>query len=153
MKTWLVAGLAVVLVAIQFIRPARNASLASPFASPRDITIVFPPPPEVKQVLATACYDCHSNLTRYPWYANLQPAGWWLASHVNDAKKELNFSEFAGYSSKRQARRLESIVDEVRDRTMPLKSYKLIHADARLTEAQIKALSDWAEKAADELGE
>ena len=91
-----------------------------------------------------ACYDCHSNTTRYPWYANIQPVGWWLASHVNDGKQHLNFSEFAAYSPKRAAKKFDQIIDEVTDREMPLASYKLGHPDARLTNAQSKLLTDWA---------
>ena len=44
--------------------------------------------------LGKACADCHSNQTRYPWYAEVMPLGWWLEDHIVKAKKELNFSEF-----------------------------------------------------------
>jgi hypothetical protein len=114
---------------------------------------VYPTPPEVRQLLIVACYDCHSDTTRYPWYANIQPAAWWLASHVNDGKEHLNFSEFGSYSSKRAARKLQQCIDELDDGTMPLKSYKIVHTDARLTDAQIKTLSDWAEGIHDQLAD
>jgi hypothetical protein len=113
--------------------------------------VLYPPPPEVREILATSCYDCHSNQTRYPWYAGVQPVGWWLAHHIADARQVLNFAEFGTYSPKRQARRLEALVDEVRDRTMPLKSYAFIHRAARLTDAQIAALCHWAEATQDRL--
>ena len=135
-------GLAVVFVAIQFVQPARNVS-AQPSAN--DITTRYPTPPAVKQLLAAACYDCHSNTTRYPWYANVQPAAWWLAYHVADGKRHLNFSEFTAYAPKKAVVKLEDLVDEVHAGEMPLASYRLAHADARLTAEQRTLLADWAD--------
>jgi len=150
-KTKILLGLAVVFVALQAFRPARNISATAPFTGKDDITVLYPPPPAARQILATACYDCHSNQTRYPWYAEVQPVAWWLASHITEAKGELNFAEFGTYPRKRQMKKLESLVDEVRDRTMPLKSYTFIHRDAKLTDAQITALSAWAESIQDKI--
>jgi hypothetical protein len=140
-------GLLAIGVAIQFVRPAKNDSPIGP----DDLAAKYPPPPEVKHLLETACYDCHSNHTRYPWYAQLQPAGWWLASHINDGKTQLNFSEFASYTEHRRAKKLQAISDEVTDHSMPLNSYTWIHRDAKLTAAQIKTLADWAEALAEKI--
>ncbi len=140
---------AVLLVGAQFIRPAKNLSAAAP--GPDDLTVLRPPPPEVKAVLERACYDCHSNTTRYPWYASIQPIGWWLADHVKEGKAHLNFSSFGAYPAKRQERKLNELLDEVEEGHMPLASYKLVHADARLTPAEIKALTDWAAAVRDDL--
>ena len=145
MKTRIFLGLMVTFLVLQVFRPTKNLCATAPFTGPNDITVLYPPPAEVRQILATSCYDCHSNQTRYPWYAEIQPVGWWLASHVTDARRQLNFAEFGALSRKRQMKRLESIVDEVRDRTMPLKSYTYIHREAKLTDAQISALCNWAE--------
>ena len=134
-------------VAIQFIRPAKNDSPDGADA----LAAKYPPPPEVKQLLETACYDCHSNRTRYPWYAQIQPVGWWLANHINDGKDQLNFSEFASYTEHRRAKKLLSVADEVNDRSMPLPSYTWIHRDAKFTDAQIKTLADWAEALAEKI--
>jgi len=144
----IILGLVVFFVAIQFIRPAKNIA-ARP--SENDITDHYPTPPAVKQLLAVACYDCHSDTTRYPWYADVQPVGWWLSSHVNDGKKHLNFSEFATYSPKRAASKLDFMIDEVTDHDMPLLSYRLGHPDARLTPAQIKLLTDWADSVREQI--
>jgi hypothetical protein len=133
---------AVLLVGAQFIRPAKNIFPAAP--GPGDLTVLRPPSPEVKAVLERACFDCHSNNTRYPWYAEIQPIGWWLADHVKEGKAHLNFSTFGTYPAKRQERKLNELMDEVEEEHMPLTSYRLVHADARLTPAEIKALTDWA---------
>ena len=134
--------LLLLFVAIQFIHPGHNLS---PGPGPNDIAAHNPVPPEVSQLLQVACYDCHSNNTRYPWYASVQPVGWWLAGHIHDAKRHLNFSEFDGYSPQLAAKKLDLAMTEVREHDMPLHSYTLIHADARLTPEDVKLFCDWAE--------
>jgi hypothetical protein len=151
MKTKILLGLAVVFLVIQFIRPAKNLSAAMPFAGPADITALHPPSPAVRQILAESCYDCHSNHTRYPWYAEIQPVSWWLAHHIKEARRELNFSEFGTFTKKRQIKKLDALGDEVRDHGMPLSSYTLVHRGARLTDEQAAALIQWAETAADQI--
>jgi len=141
--------LVVVVLGIQFIRPEKNQSLDAP--GPDDLTVMYPPSAEVQAVLEQACFDCHSNNTRYPWYAEIQPVGWWLADHVEEARSHFNFSAFGSYSAKKQRHKLEEMMDEVRDKAMPLQSYKLVHGDARLSDAQIKALTGWAEAVHDQL--
>jgi len=130
------------LVAIQFVRPARNDSAG---AGPDDISVRHPVPADVNAVLQRACYDCHSNHTRYPWYAEVQPIRWWLDSHINDGKRHLNFSAFGAYTPQRAGKKLQAVSDEVTEHTMPLKSYTWVHSDARLTPAEIKLLAGWAD--------
>jgi hypothetical protein len=131
------------LVIIQFFRPGRNQS-AGPF--PNDVTTQFPLASETKSVLEVACYDCHSNNTRYPWYTNVQPVGWWLQNHVNEGKSELNFSEFATYAPKKQHHKFEEIKEAVTEGWMPLDSYKWIHKDAVLTKEQSAAIAKWCDE-------
>lgn len=133
-------GLALVLVLIQFIRPAKNLSTAP---APGDLTALYPTSPDVKAVLAKACYDCHSNHTRYPWYASIQPVGWWLANHVKDGKRHLNFSEFASYNARRADHKLHESIEQIEHDDMPLPSYTWIHRDAVLTPAEKTLLIDW----------
>jgi hypothetical protein len=141
--------LAAVFVALQFVRPEKNVS-ATPLG-PDSLVVRYDAPPEIRRLLATACYDCHSNNTRYPWYAEIQPAGWFLASHVRNGKRALNLSTFATLGQKAQARRLEFMLDAMTDRAMPLPSYTWAHRDAILTDAQIQAFAAWAEPLAKRL--
>jgi cytochrome c553 len=92
-------ALLLVFIALQFVRPARNISVTVQNA---DMITQFKTPANVAGVLKTSCYDCHSNNTRYPWYANIQPVGGLLAYHLKDGKEELNFNEFTSYSKRRQ---------------------------------------------------
>ncbi len=151
MKRKILLGLAVVLVAMQAFRPARNESATPAFTAPDDITVRFPTPPAVKQILATSCYDCHSNTTHYPWYAEVQPVGWWLAEHIKDGRKHVNFAEFGALAPKRQLKKLQAVSDEINDRAMPLPSYLFVHRNARLTDAQVSALDDWVKSVADRI--
>jgi len=138
----------IALVAIQFVRPDRN--IASQVSS-SDISAVLSIPDSVKVILQHACYDCHSNNTRYPWYANIQPTGWWLAGHIKEAKGDLNFSEFGGYEQRKQSGKLEGIAAVVEEDIMPLRSYKLMHKNARLSTNEKTLLIDWARQSADSI--
>jgi hypothetical protein len=137
-------GLAAAFVALQFVRPVKNRS---PEAGPDDITAKVTVPADVQRVLAKACYDCHSDHTRYPWYAEVQPVGWWLASHIHDGKKHLNLSEFGTYNAKTADRKLRQIARNVDNHEMPLNPYTWIHRDAILTAAEIKLIDDWIDAA------
>jgi Haem-binding domain len=127
-------------IVIQFIRPTRNISAA---ITANDITSHYAIPDSVMTILKTACYDCHSNNTNYPWYTNIQPAGWWIQDHVNEGKKELNFSEFGSYTVKRSMKKLKEIKEQLDKNEMPLSSYTLIHTKAKLDSGQKKLLIDW----------
>jgi hypothetical protein len=142
------AGLLVGLIALQFVPVLRNAG---PAEGPSSLVATQPVPAGVQAILRRACYDCHSNFTKYPWYAAVQPVGWWLNDHVTEGKAELNFSEFATYSTKRAVRKLRSTADEVRERHMPLKSYLLAHSEAKLADADVVTIANWAEDLADEI--
>ena len=133
-------GLLIVLVVIQFFRPARNESNETAF----DISTKYPVPDTVKAILKASCNDCHSNHTEYPWYANIQPVAWWLANHINEGKDELNFNTFAKYRIGRQYSKLDKIAKEVNEGEMPLSSYTLIHRYAKLDDGQRKLIADWA---------
>ncbi len=144
MKTFkrILVILLIVLILIQFFRPAQNRS-ASP--SPADISTIYPVSANVNSVLEKACYDCHSNNTRYPWYANIQPVAWWLDDHIREGKHDLNFSEFASYRIGKQYRKLEEVVDLVKQGDMPLQSYTIVHIDAKLTREEKVLLTSWTD--------
>lgn len=141
-KKILIAVLAVFII-IQFIKPEKNVSAED---SPNDIFAHYQAPDDIKQLVQSACYDCHSNNTVYPWYAEIQPVAWWLADHVKEGKSELNFSEFASYSPKKGDHKLEEFVEMLEAGEMPLKSYTLIHRDAKLSAEQVAKLSNWAKE-------
>ena len=136
------------LIVIQFFRPAKNKSEG---LSKNDISTLYPVPNDVQDILKTSCNDCHSNNTVYPWYAEVQPVAWWLNEHIEDGKKDLNFSEFASYRPRRQYKKLEEINELVKENEMPLNSYLLIHKDAKLSDQQKLTLANWVEATRDSL--
>ena len=133
--------LLVVFIIIQFFRPKKNVQTT---ISSNDIVAHMAVPVNVQNILYKACYDCHSNNTTYPWYAEVQPAAWWLDDHIKEGKKELNFSEFASFRLRRQFHKLEEITEVVKDKEMPLESYTVIHSDADLTQEERETLVSWA---------
>ncbi|MBE7170098.1 MAG: heme-binding domain-containing protein [Williamsia sp.] len=138
----------VLLITIQFIRPARNNDK---HLLTTDIIKTVPVPDTVLGILKSACYDCHSNSTRYPWYVNIQPVAWMMAGHIKQGKADLNFSEFGAYSKRKQAHKLRAVSEVLLECSMPLSSYTLIHTDARLDEAEKKIIIAWALKMQDNL--
>lgn len=134
-------GLLVAFVIIQFIHPAKNINSE---VTAQDISVLYPMPDSVRQVLQKACYDCHSNNTKYPWYNNMQPVAWWLNDHITTGKKELNFSEFGKRTPEKQVKKLGKLVKEVEEGGMPLDSYTWIHKEAILTPAEKQMIIDWA---------
>jgi len=136
--------LLVVLVGMQFYRPEKNVATGDYVAAFETETN---PTPEAKAILKTACYDCHSANTEYPWYNNIAPVSYWLADHIEDGKKHLNFSDWENYDAKKKDHKLEELIEEVKEGEMPLKEYTWTHGDAKLTQEQINALVSWAKDA------
>ncbi|HEU5081351.1 MAG TPA: heme-binding domain-containing protein [Opitutaceae bacterium] len=129
-------------IAAQFIRTPKNEGL--PMMG-NDLFQLHSAPVAVRSAIQNSCYDCHSNHTRYPWYAEIQPVSWWLGQHVTEGKEHLNFSEFGHLEPRRAARKLEDSIEQIEDDAMPLPSYLWQHRSARLTDDQKKAVNEWLE--------
>jgi hypothetical protein len=100
-------------------------------------------PAQVKGVLARACFDCHSDETRWPWYARLPPVSWLVAHDVAEGRGQMNFSRWDDYNAFDQADMLDKMCDLTTKKKMPLWQYRLGHADARLAEADVSVLCAW----------
>ena len=131
------------MIGIQFIQPARNYNRVK---SDSDLGRLYEIPDTVSSILKKACYDCHSNNTRYPWYSAVQPLGWILDHHIRKGKEDLNFDEFAIYSERMRRNKLKAVANQIRDSEMPIKSYTWIHSDARLNENEKQILINWFTK-------
>ncbi len=139
--------LGVLLLVIQFFHPEKNQSNDQT----NHIATKFAVPANVASILEVSCNDCHSNMTKYPWYNNIQPVAWYLDHHVQEGKGELNFSEFGKYSLPRQYHKFEEIMKEVGSGDMPDGAFTLIHTEAKLDDTQRKILIDWAKSCRDTL--
>ena len=146
--TKILLGLLGVFIIIQFIQPAHNKTeMTSATGMMKKYTV----PDNVQALLKNSCYDCHSNNTRYPWYFNIQPMGWILASHIKEGKDDLNFDEFETYSLRKQMNKFRAMETSISDGSMPISSYTFMHKDARLTPVDTAILKSWIRRTKDSL--
>ncbi len=101
-------------------------------------------PPEIAAVLRRACYDCHSNETVWPWYSNFAPVSWMLGRDVREGRRELNFSTWNAYDTKKKAKKLKETGEEVIEGEMPPWFYIAVHPHAALSQAETNQLRAWA---------
>ncbi len=128
------------LVVIQFIRPDKNnGGYQSVDLFEKEVVHSK----EIATILKNNCYDCHSDQTNYPWYAEIAPIHYFLAAHVNDGKKHFNVSAWETYSAKRKDHKLEELIEYIEEGEMPLESYTWLHG--KLSKDDTKALLDWAQ--------
>ncbi|MGO3183495.1 MAG: heme-binding domain-containing protein [Aequorivita sp.] len=137
-KTVLVMAL-VALVLIQFIRPEKNSA---GYESVSLFESETKPSEKVILILNENCYDCHSNQTKYPWYADVAPFSLWLNDHILEGKKHFNVSAWGQYTIKKKEHKLEEVLDMVEEDKMPLSSYTFFHGD--ISEDDKKLLLQWA---------
>lgn len=100
-------------------------------------------PTEITAILRRACYNCHSNETHWPWYSYVAPFSWWLVDHVEEGRSEMNFSEWPADLIEREMI-YKDIDEQVGLGKMPLKSYRIMHSGARLSEDERNELRRWA---------
>lgn len=136
----IILGVLAILVIIQFIPVDLNQEEVVPST---DFIKTENPPLEIANLFKTSCYDCHSNNTTYPWFDKIAPVSFWVNHHIEEAKEELNFSEWATYSEKRKKHKLDEILEEVLEKEMPLDSYLWTHGEAELSSEQIEQLEAW----------
>lgn len=148
MKKILLVLLAILIV-IQFFQPEKNAGSVN---QSQKIEEMFETPASIAVILKDACRDCHSNNTVYPWYVSIQPIGWWLADHIKDGKRHLNFDEFGTYTDKKKDHKLEELEEMVEKKEMPLKPYSVLHENAKLSDSQRAELISWTKQVRTKIG-
>jgi hypothetical protein len=102
-------------------------------------------PPEVRFTIERACRDCHSDATRFPWYAYIAPVSYLIQRDVRRGRERLNFSKWSEYSITRRERCLSEIANQIQDGGMPLTIYTFMHRDAKLSKADINAVFQWTQ--------
>jgi hypothetical protein len=129
------AGFVAIFVIIQFIPVNR---INPPVEA--DIQV----PAEIKAILKTSCYDCHSHETVWPWYSNVAPISWLIAHNAAEARERLNFSAWALYTKDKQHVLISDVIDIIRDGEMPPLPYTWMHAGSEVTPDELKILEEWA---------
>lgn len=129
-----------VFLAIQFIPVDRENKAVHKKDNFADI---YKTPDSIRVILENACYDCHSNQTKYPKYAYVAPISWTIKDHVNEGRKHLNFSEWSTYNKELKENAFDKIILTVQDLQMPLPSYIGYHPKANLTTRQREQVANY----------
>lgn len=108
------------------------------------VTAEINAPPDVKNIFKKACYDCHSNETKWPWYSSVAPVSWLVEKDVREGRNHLNFSEFDIMTSDKKTEYKKEIWEEVRDEKMPLTIYTFMHPNSKLDISQKNIIKQWA---------
>jgi mono/diheme cytochrome c family protein len=125
---------ALLFAALQLVPYGRN------HAAPPDGKVAAFDSPRTEELARRACFDCHSNRTKWPWYASIAPISWRMQSHVDEGRAALNFSALDTLSEK-GVKAAGKAGEETSEGEMPLKSYLLMHPEARLTAAEMQDLA------------
>jgi hypothetical protein len=131
---WIVAVLGIAFLGIQFIRPELTN---------QPVTADLQAPPQVKQILKTSCYDCHSSETTLSWFDKPVPAYWLVASDVKEGRKHLNFSEIGKLPPPQQRGILFEAVSQIELGAMPLPAYQRLHPGSMITSEQLSILKQY----------
>ncbi len=92
--------------------------------------------PRTRELAVRACFDCHSNQTKWPWYTHVAPLSWVTQRHVNVGREVLNFSEW-----NRTWELAEQSASQVLRTEMPPRTYRMLHPEAHLTKEEKVALA------------
>lgn len=132
----IVVGLLVIgFVVLQLIPPGSiNAKFAAPGNPPVTNSIQWNSA-ETEQLARTACFDCHSNETRYPWYAAVAPVSWLVNKDINEGRDEMNFSTNGRFEG-------DEMVEQIERGEMPPGIYLPMHPEANLSAEQKQQLMD-----------
>lgn len=122
---WGSLGLLALLLLIQVVPYGRDHTNPPVVAEPQWDS------PRTRELASRACFDCHSNETKWPWYASVAPMSWLVQSHVDEGRGELNFSRFD-----QEQRHAGGAAHELEEGEMPLSGYVLLHPEADLTEQE-----------------
>jgi len=131
-----------IFVVIQFIPSNRPVTIAE---NPADLIGNNEVPAQMADMLKNACYDCHSNESKYPWYAYVSPVSYLINRDIREGREHLNFSDWENLEKRTKLKILGEISEVVLDGEMPMKIYPPLHPEARLTDEDRQAMADWAD--------
>jgi cytochrome c len=129
-------------------RPSNLVADADPSAP---VNLGTPVPVPVMSTLRRACFDCHSDETRWPWYAALPAASHLIERDVTEARGQLNLSRWTQYNTFDRADMLDKMCQLASIGKMPPWQYRTLHADARLSATDVRALCTWTQHEATRL--
>lgn len=126
----------IILFAIQFI-PVEKTN------PPVDESLTLKASPEVMHILKKGCYDCHSDETKWPYYSDIAPMSFFVASHVKNGRKAMNFSHWNQIEEIKKIKRLKRGVITVNNGMMALPSYLSMHEESELDAGEKAIITAW----------
>ncbi len=95
---------------------------------------------DVKRILDTHCYSCHSDQRRLSWFDEIVP-GYWLVRHdILRARAHLNFSTLGSKPAPAQKATLYEAVNMIRFGAMPLPDFVRLHPETRVSSEELATL-------------
>jgi len=127
----LAAAAVVLFVLLQFVRPSIPSQPAIAEVNA---------PPEIRHILETHCYACHSDQPQLSWFDQIVP-GYWLVRHdVLTAREHVNFSTLGAQPAAIQKATLYTAVNMVQLGAMPLPQFLALHPGARMKPEELDTL-------------
>jgi hypothetical protein len=126
--------------AVEFVAPTAPGT--------KSLEAVLTPPTPVRTMLVRACYDCHSNYTRLPWYAHFRPAASMIRYDIDSGRAAVNFTEWsreAAGDANWQFRTLQSGCSLMQAGMMPPNYYVFTHPGSKPTQSEIQAYCAWTQ--------
>ncbi len=98
----------------------------------------------LKPVFERSCFDCHSQKTKFPWYAKLPGVKQFLSGHIEEGRKELDMTNGFPFSGKGEPiQLLHRMHDEIDEGGMPLWSYRLMHWGTKIEGTRKDSVVAW----------
>ena len=133
-------GAIAIVVVIQAFRPSRTNP---PIDAKQEITAAMNVDAGVQSILNRSCNDCHSNRTVWPWYSEIAPISWGVASDVRDGRRHMNLSEWGSYPDYKRKDLLDKACKMVTQRDMPPFTYGLVHRQTQLSDPERETICRW----------
>ncbi len=92
---------------------------------------------QVRALAQRSCFDCHSNLTTWPWYSNVAPVSWLVYNDVRGGRDHLNFSDWTAPQDVSAG----DVAEVVNGGEMPPMQYLILHRKAKLSSADKRVLA------------
>ncbi|MGD0095489.1 MAG: heme-binding domain-containing protein [Terracidiphilus sp.] len=138
-----IAALVVSLLLAQ-VHPFGNAGPYAANSAETQIANRSSIPPQVQAILAAKCAACHSMQTPIPPYGRLAPASWLIERDIIHGREAMNFDQWDIYTPVLRRTIAAKIERDAKAREMPPLQYRVVHRNARLTEAETETLTAWA---------
>ena len=124
----------------QFIKIDKENKIVN---SSLDFLSIESPTKKISKMIQNQCYDCHSDETKYPWYADIAPISWWLKSNIDGARDFMNFSTWGLLTPKQKIAKMQECFEALQEEEMPVALYILMHDQSQFSEKETDSLQEW----------